>query len=360
MLKKWWIPLTLPLQFFFVQWAKRNPDWVETNYSQYLYPKIGAAFRNLLGWIPFSIGDIFYSVVAISLLSFLWRKVRKGKVTWKEVLYKSLKVTAIIYFFFHLLWGLNYYRQPLHKVLELNHKYTTAELEKVVDLLTKKSNTHHSLIASHDTLKVDVPYSNSEIFNRTPPAYQQLREVFPTLDYRPKSIKASLFSTTLVYMGFSGYFNPITSEAQVSRLVIPYKMPTTSCHEEAHQLGFAKENEANFIGSMACMHSTDPYFQYSGYSFALRYCVNDLYRRDEEKGKCALEKINPGILKNWKENREFWQQYENPLEPLFKVFYGQFLKANNQSKGIQTYSYVVALFVNYFQEEATLLTENYN
>ena len=62
--------------------------------------------------------------------------------------------------------------------------------------------------------------------------------------------------------------------------------------------------------------------------------------------------INKGILKNYEEAREFWDSYQNPLEPLFKVSYNSFLKANNQSKGMESYNYVVALLVNYFEKKS--------
>ena len=38
------------------------------------------------------------------------------------------------------------------------------------------------------------------------------------------------------------------------------------------------------------------------------------------------------------------------MEPLFKEFYSYFLKANNQAKGIESYSYVVALLVDYLED----------
>ena len=58
---------------------------------------------------------------------------------------------------------------------------------------------------------------------------------------------------------------------------------------------------------------------------------------------------------------EFWSAYNNPMEPLFKGFYSDFLKANNQVKGIESYSYVVALLVDYIQGmnlERTLLLQS--
>ncbi|MCB0432799.1 MAG: DUF3810 family protein, partial [Mangrovimonas sp.] len=65
-----------------------------------------------------------------------------------------------------------------------------------------------------------------------------------------------------------------------------------------------------------------------------------------------VEKIDPGILKNYNEAEAFWDTYDNPLEPLFKLSYNSFLKANNQAKGMESYNYVVALLVNYFEKNS--------
>ena len=174
-------------------------------------------------------------------------------------------------------------------------------------------------------------------------------KLYTNLSYSPKSIKKSTWSLGLTYMGYSGYFNPLTSEAQVNGLIKTYKFPVVSCHEQAHQIGYAAENEANFIATLATLHNDDPYIQYTGYVFALRYCVNEIARRDREKYEELLPTINYGILESYKEMREFWASYENPFEDISKVFWDQFLKANNQSKGIMSYSYMVALVVNYFE-----------
>lgn len=348
-LKKWILPALLPVQWLLIKWASAHTAWVETNYSQGIYPKISSFLRILTGWIPFSIGDVLIIILIINLLAFFIKKVFKKKITFLELFRKALVVCSVTYFLFHALWGLNYYRKPLHQVLEIDNKYTTEQLERVCLQLVTISNKIHQKIEPNDSLRVEVPYSTNEIFEKTSSAFIDLKKTFPDLEYKNRSIKTTLFSKPQLYLGFSGYLNPFTNEAQVNRYLLKYKLPTTSCHEEAHQLGFAKENEANFIGIMACMKSTDLYFQYSGYTFALRYCLSELYRRDYQKYICAREKVNQGISKNYRENYEFWLPYDNPFEPYVKRFYGQFLKANNQSKGIKSYSYVVALFVNYFE-----------
>lgn len=72
--------------------------------------------------------------------------------------------------------------------------------------------------------------------------------------------------------------------------------------------------------------------------------------RDRVKADELLKKIHPGILANYKEVRDFWEDHKNPFEPIFQVTYNGFLKANNQQDGMKSYSYVVALLVNYFDD----------
>ena len=97
------------------------------------------------------------------------------------------------------------------------------------------------------------------------------------------------------------------------------------------------------------MNHQNIYFKYSGYTFALSHCLNEIYVRDKNKFEELIKTINKGILKNYKESNEFWKMYQNPLEPVFKTSYNSFLKAHNQTKGIDSYNYVVALLVNYFK-----------
>ncbi|MDQ7033123.1 MAG: DUF3810 family protein, partial [Desulfonauticus sp.] len=66
--------------------------------------------------------------------------------------------------------------------------------------------------------------------------------------------------------------------------------------------------------------------------------------------KSLVGSINKGILANYQESYDFWEAYQNPLEPMFKLTYSKFLKANNQDKGIESYSYAVALIVNYLKD----------
>lgn len=347
--KKAILAFSLIPQYLFITLLSKYPDFVETYYSNGLYPYISKLFRYVLGWMPFSFGDLIYTLALVYIVRWFFKNRKRIRLDTKHWFLDVFAALSVIYFTFHILWGFNYYRLPLHKSLNLGHDYTTEELVFITEKLIEKSNAYHLKITKNDTVKVSVPYSKSDVFRLTESGFVNLKQEFPNLAYTPKSIKKSLFSYPLTYMGFSGYLNPFTNESQVNHLIPVYKFPTTSSHEIAHQLGYAAENEANFIGCLAAINSDDIYFNYAGYTFGLRYCLNEIYNRDECLYEDLLANVNEGILKNYEEVRDFWEVHENPIEPFFKIFYSNFLKANNQSKGMESYNYVVALLVNYFK-----------
>ncbi len=351
------VGLLLFVQMIVVRIIGQFPVAVETYYSNGLYPVISKISRYTFGWLPFSFGDLMYTALVLLIIRALFLFIKTRGKEWKAFLLRSLAIASIVYFAFHLLWGLNYLRLPLHESLGIENEYTTDDLLLLTEKLIAKSNHLHEQLAANDSTAVEVltrdgggeyhAFAKAELFKTTLNGYENLASQFPTLDYAPKSIKSSLLSYPLSIMGYSGYLNPITNEAQVNGLVPGHRWPVISCHEQAHQLGYAKENEANFIAVLATLNNDDVYFQYSGSIFALRYCLNDVYRRDRDKGAALRAKIRPGILANYALSRAFWDEMENPLEPLFKYFYTGYLKANNQPEGLKTYSYMVALLVNY-------------
>ena len=349
--KKALLAFSIIPQYFFIKLLANYPEFVERFYSNGLYPIISKASRLILGWLPFSFGDLIYTFGCLYILRWFYknrRRTRRDTINWFTDIFAAI---AILYAAFHLFWGLNYHRIPLHKSLNLERDYTTEELITVTKTLINKSNVLHYNITQNDTLKVVIPWNRNDIFKMIPAGYENLKKEFPHLEYTPKSLKKSIYSYPLTYMGFSGYLNPFTNESQVDNLIPVYKFPTTSAHEVAHQLGYAAENEANFIGFLATINNNDIYFKYTGYTFALRFCLNEIHRRDPALYTHIITNVNSGILKNYKEIREFWDAHENPTEPLFKYFYGNFLKANKQSKGIKSYNYVVALIVNYYENK---------
>src|SRR5690554_7566135 len=199
--------------FLIVKLLKQFPEVVESYYSLGIYPVISSLFRFTLGWIPFSFGDLFYSFAIIFIIRWLILNRRRVIKDTKHWLMDVVSAISIIYLAFHLFWAMNYHRLPLHESLDLDEDYSTEQLLTVTEKLIKKSNAVHLELTKNDSNKINLPYSKNEVINLVPKGYEAIENEFPHLKYHPKSIKKSLFSLPLTYMGFSGYLNPLTNEA---------------------------------------------------------------------------------------------------------------------------------------------------
>tara|TARA_B100000809_G_scaffold249300_1_gene280419 strand:- start:18243 stop:19301 length:1059 start_codon:yes stop_codon:yes gene_type:complete len=338
----------LIVQILFVQYISRFPETIEKYYSNGVYKVISLFYRSSLGWITFSIGDLIYGVFLFLFIRFIYIIFRDEFTELRSYFLSICGTLSVLYFLFYFSWGLNYYRVPLADRLEISKgSYTTKQLHSFTEKTILKINQLHFSITKNDTLAFQVPYKKKEIYKMTKIGYKNLSQKHSFLKYKAASIKSSLFSTSLSYMGFAGYLNPFTGEAQVNSKIPIYTFAFTASHEVAHQIGYAAENEANFIGYLATTSHTDPYFQLAGHITALKYILNELYKRDADLYKTTLSKLNKGIFKNLKASSIFWNKYENPFEPIFKKGYSTYLKVNKQKDGIKSYSYMVDLLIHY-------------
>lgn len=351
MKKKYILPVLLLAEILIVNILSFFPAFVENWYSNGLYVYISKASRAVFGLVGFSAGDIIYGIVIFLLIRWLWRKRKTWKRQWKNNLLQFSGFLSVFYLLFYLLWGLNYHRIPLHKKMDIGKEYELAELITFTKHLINKANEAHLNVTGNDSVKAVNPYSTDSIYSLSVNGYNRLKKQYPDFTYQTKSVKSSLISVPLSYMGFGGYLNPFTNEAQVNNKLPLYNLPTTACHEMAHQIGYASESEANFIGYMASVYNDDKYFQYSGYTFALKYCLRNIGKLDKKEAEKLRPLINKGILKNFKESEEFNKKYESFVESFFEFFYDNYLKLNHQEDGLETYSKFVGLLVNYYKDK---------
>lgn len=339
----------LVLQFVFWQMMAFTPDKVERYYSAQWYGDWSLFWRKFLGKIPFSVGDVLYGVLLFFVLYWFLKKRNSWAANRRENLWKLTGFISVFYFLFHLNWAGNYYRMPLFDRMNIHRDYTDTDLLRFTRRLILKTNELQEQLTKNPGKKVVYPYTVSETFMLNLNGYAHLGAQYDFLKFEQLSIKPSLISVPLSYMGFAGYLNPFTGEAQVNDLLPMYAFPVTANHEMAHQLGYASESECNFIGFLASIKNEDPYIQYSGYAFALRYCLRQWEVRNPVMLGQLKKSIHLGVLKNFKESKAFWQQYETWVARGFELIYDQFLKFNHQDEGMESYSKFVNLMVNYYQ-----------
>ncbi len=349
MKRKHLLPIFLVIQIIFIKTLAFFPEIVERFYSNGLFIFISKSERFLFGTIPFSVGDVLYAILIIYLLVTIWKSRKTWRNQWKDNLLNVISGFSIFYFLFHLLWATNYYRIPLFEKMNIQREYTYADLYAFTEKLIIKTNEVQFTITQNKNQKVINPYSQDSIFKMTQNGYDNLAKEHSFFKYEIPSQKKSLFSLPLTYMGFGGYLNPFTNESQVNYKLPMYGFPNVICHEMAHQIGYASESECNFIGFLACIKNKDLYFQYAAYSSALRYCLANVAMKDEAKFEAYKPTLNPGVIKNFRESELFWNQYDTFIDKGFHVFYDQYLKANQQQDGLESYSKFVDLLINYYK-----------
>jgi hypothetical protein len=325
---------------------------VENGYSVLIYPKIAVCLRFLTGWLPFSIGDILYGTATVWLIWKLFRGIYllfKKRVNAASVMNGLLKIIIIalsVYIIFNILWGINYNREGIAYQLKLNGKqFTAVELKSLDSILLQKVNESKlALIHSNDTLR-----NTKEIFAESNDAYKIVSAKFPFLNYKVNSVKSSMWGWVGNYFGFTGYYDPFTGEAQVNTTVPYFLQPYTTCHEMAHQLGYAKEDEANFVGYLAASASTDTLFHYSVYLDIFLATNRNLFNVDSVAARAFGKQLLPQVKADLKAWRVFIMKHQNPAEPIVQWLYGKYLERNNQPSGILTYDEVTALLIEYYK-----------
>ena len=349
-----WITVLLIIAVM-IRFYSGDPSRVENGYSTVFFPKISAFLRALFGWFPFSLGDIGYGAAVIYLVFMFYRLIkfliRRRKDHLRPKLIKGslsfLMFFSIIYIVFNLFWGINYNRIGIAGQLGLNiKKYSVEELKTVNGLLVQKINASKQSLLHN---KTKYP-GNSELFSMTTGAYAAVAKKYSFLSYRHVSLKPSIWGWLGNYTGFLGYYNPFTGEAQVNTTVPKFTQPFTACHETAHQLGYAKEMEANFVGYLAAAASTDTVFHYSVYTDLFSYANRTLYFADSSAALQYRKMLLPEVMADFKQRREFNLAHTSFLEPVFRAIYGVFLQSNQQPMGILSYDEVTGFIIAYYKK----------
>jgi hypothetical protein len=326
------------------------PQAVESYYSKALYPIISSVLRVISSFLPFAIGDFLYLILILMVIKsvvFFSSKQRKVKADYIAYGLKSLNFLLLIYLSFKLLWGLNYSRPRINEQLQISSKpYQKAQLIKLSSFYIDKLNKLNHTI---DTSQFE--YDLEEVVSITTNAYNQLAKQQPFFTYKFPSAKAVNNSWLISKMGIEGYYNPLSGEANINQRLPVFVLPFVACHEIAHQLGVAKEDEANLVGYIVASNAKNSEFKFSAYYNMLRYVLVEIRLKYPEDYNAVLKKIPASLIEKFNAEKEFWAKYNGAMSVYMSKTFDQILKLNNQQKGIKSYQDIVLWLVNYHQKD---------
>jgi hypothetical protein len=147
------------------------------------------------------------------------------------------------------------------------------------------------------------------------------------------------------YLGISGIFIPFTGEANVNGTVPDWEIPFTAAHELAHQRGFAREEEANYVGYLACLAHPDRDFQYSGTFRAGLYALSALGRADRKAYGELRGSLAPPLRRDLAALFAWQRRYESRLGEVQDKVNDAYLKTQGQADGVRSYGRMVDLLL---------------
>lgn len=335
-------------------WAGRHPEMVESVYSRRIYPVISHAVDTLTGWMPFSLAEwLLYGLIAGILALFIVQGIRFF--TRPHPIYRFCRVmsgllaaSSVAYFLFYGLWGLQYQRLPLSDILGYDTA-TAADaetLEALCRVLIERTNEAAQRTDRQEDGTLQHSGDPRQILQGAVTAWSALGEREPALASQPYGPpKAVMASVGLCYANITGIFIPYTMEANVNIMTPACLLPSTAAHEAAHQRGFAREDESNYLSFLACRASGLPDYVYSGYLLASIYAMNALYTVDREAYARLLPLFSTPVAADLRENSAFWDQYEGPIADASTASNDAFLRGNLQEAGVNSYGRMVDLLV---------------
>jgi hypothetical protein len=148
--------------------------------------------------------------------------------------------------------------------------------------------------------------------------------------------------------GVSGFYIPFTGEVTFNEQVPAFDLPMVIAHHKAHQRGYAREDEANFIGYIVCINSTEPYVRYSGYLYGLKI-LETLTKGNPDRYSDLLSRVNEGPKADIRERSAFWERMKTSvLSEMARRTFSVYLRANRVHGGLKNYDEDVSLIISYY------------
>jgi hypothetical protein len=327
------------LVFLSIQFAIRNAGFVERYYSMGIYPTIAKFFSSFSKLFPFSLWDLFWVLlILLIILGLILVVLRKIKFWWFGL--RIIQLLALLYCFFYLVWGYNYFRPKIEKRMAWESpKADEMIFIAVLDSIIEETNSNYISISSADFPKIDTLVEKS--YNNQS---KELGIKYPNGTRRPKTM---IFSSIYGKLGLSGYFGPFFNEIHVNKDLLPMDYPYVLAHEKAHQFGITSEAEANFVAFVICVKSDDQRLRYSGYMSLLLYFLGEAsHMKDYHE---YFNKVDKKVIDDLRFRHKYYQGLENKnLSEMQSAVNNVYLKANKIDKGIKNYDQVVSLVLSWY------------
>ena len=356
--KRAYLLFLLPLGFILTVVSMLSTDFLEGFLYPFVYKPIRKCVGSVFSIFPFSLSEWLIIFIAFFVLSyigysvykFIKNKEKRAHIT-KLFILNSAVFISVIYFLFVITMGICYYRPSIVYNFDFSvEKYSKQDLYNVLEILAGEINIYRKNASSDFTKELKL---NDENFYKTSneavSCYKKLSLKYSFVGDATIKNKPMVFSKVMSSFLTTGVYFPITFESNINVDVPQFTIPMTMCHELCHANGIMREDEANFIGFLACMESDRYDFKYSAAKNAFDYCLNALAGDDVELAGKIANMVNEGVVIDSRAENEYWKKYQKTtVSKISNEVYDSYLKANGVESGIKSYGKMVDLIVAYY------------
>ncbi len=290
------------------------------------------------GLLPTSAAEVIEGTFFLLLLGALVRiirsVIRRQRAEAVQQASTLAIVLAAVVVSFYTLWGLHYADKPL--ATRLGWNAASPDTEEILDLGARLVDVTNQAKAE---IPADGPQIDQDQAIEVGLSIAIARLGLPShhLPYSGPAKPLRLGGRLVAGLGISGFYFPFTAEANIVPGQPEWYAAFVSAHEKAHQRGFASEDEANFIGFLGAIHSTDPLVRYGGWLFAQRQALTAAQRTHPGPVQVEVKRRLPEVQADVLALRAFWQQFEGPGQDVGHALNDAYLRINRVEGGTAAY-----------------------
>ncbi len=337
--------------------AKRYGDLLDT-----FYPYVTRWGQKILAGISGIFPFTLWQVIAIGLVVLLFgtlvlviRK-RKSVIRWFGWV---LAVVSLGWCAHTGIYGLNFYASSLSQDIRLEKvELSQEDLENALIYFRDKANELAEVLPRDESGNLIYAYFDA-LAEKAGNGYKNLtQEGYAVFAGSIRPPKRLMWSGLYTSMGICGVSMALTGEASVNPAIPNMSIPFVMCHEMAHRMCIALEDDANFAAFLACEANGDPQFVYSAYYMAYRYCYNALYKAD----RAVLKEIHAGTSDLFRRDLRFYDEFfarekKEVATTVANTANNAYIQASGDKKGTASYGMVATQLVTWYLQETGQLEQ---
>lgn len=311
------------------------------------------ALARVTAHLPFSLAEWLYAFAIGGTTTYIIYEIAmlisRPERLWRfyRLCMRLAALVLIIYALFCLLWGVYYYGDDFIARSGLPSGAITSEDLELVTLYFADLLNEYSVQVPRDEAGL-CRTDRQAVLAYSPQLFRALVRDYPCLDGPDVPAKAMFFSRIMSIIDFTGFFCPITAEANVNMDFPEALFAATVAHELSHQRGVAKEQEANFVAVLASLADGDADYCYSACMLAYIHLGNALAGVDPTSLQMISHGLNASVKADLTEHNAYWKRFETPVQTVTNTVYEGFLQSYEQTLGLRSYGACVDLLVNYY------------